>query len=200
MKRTWRPACGVRRLVELLVALVVVMLATFAAAVVSPGGQPSSEATSTYDLASSIYDVSQRFSSATVDGTGMRRGSSSRPNPVAREGSEVVPRFVLAAKGADEGISGGRYLFNNWHKSTFPNRTQSVNYHAAQHGNGRSAVKYTQDAMDFFAQNRSMGVPVTLRDGTAGIKIATKQPLPGGGVQKVGGYWTSDGRLVTYWD
>lgn len=100
MKRTWRPACGVRRLVQLLVALVVVMLATFAAAVVPPGGQPSSEATSTYDLASSIYDVSQRFSSATVDGTGMRRGSSSRPSPVAREGSEVVPRFVLAAKSA----------------------------------------------------------------------------------------------------
>lgn len=24
--------------------------------------------------------------------------------------------------------------------------------------------------------------------------------VPGGGFQKVGGYWTSDGRLVTYWD
>lgn len=54
--------------------------------------------------------------------------------------------------------------------------------------------------MDFFAQNRSLGQSMILRDGTVGIKTSTKQPLPGGGFQKVGGYWTSDGRLVTYWD
>lgn len=105
-----------------------------------------------------------------------------------------------AAEAGGGGVSGGQYLFNTWHKSTSPNRTQSVNYHLGQHGKGRSAVQYTEDAMDFFGQNRSLGVPVTLRDGTAGIKIATKQQLPGGGVHKVGGYWTSDGRLVTFWD
>ena len=106
----------------------------------------------------------------------------------------------VAANGADEAFSAGRYLKDTWYKSTFPNRTQSVQYHLAKHGKGRTAVQYTQDAMDFFAQNRSLGQSVILRDGTAGIKIATKQPRPGGGVQRVGGYWTSDGRLVTYWD
>jgi RHS repeat-associated protein len=105
-----------------------------------------------------------------------------------------------AANGADEAFSAGKYLNDSWYKSTFPNRTQSVQYHLAKHGNGRTAVEYTRDAMDFFAQNQSLGKAVILRDGTAGIKIATKQPLPGGGVQKIGGYWTSDGRLVTYWD
>lgn len=106
----------------------------------------------------------------------------------------------VAAKGADEAFSAGKYLNDTWYKSTFPNRTQSVQYHLAKHGKGRTAVEYTQDAMDFFAQNRSLGQSVILRDGTAGIKISTKQPLPGGGTQRVGGYWTNDGRLVTYWD
>lgn len=109
-------------------------------------------------------------------------------------------RIGDAAKGADEALSAGKYLNDSWYKSTFPNRTQSVQYHLAKHGNGRTAVEYTRDAMDFFAQNQSLGKAVILRDGTAGIKIASKQPLPGGGVQKVGGYWTSEGRLVTYWD
>ena len=109
-------------------------------------------------------------------------------------------RGSVAANVADEALSGGRYLFNNWHKGTFPNRTQSVNYHLAKHGKGRTAGEYTRDAMDFYDANRSLGTPVILRDGTAGLRIQTKQPLPGGGTQKVGGFWTSDGRLVTYWD
>jgi hypothetical protein len=41
---------------------------------------------------------------------------------------------------------------------------------------------------------------VVLRDRTAGIEISTKQPVPGGGFQKIGGYWTSDGRLVMVWN
>lgn len=112
--------------------------------------------------------------------------------------SAVTREFRVAAKAGDETVSGGQYLFNTWHKGTFENRTRSVNYHLARHGKGRSAVEYTRDAMDFFAANRSLRVPVILKDGSAGIKIATKQP--GGGVQKVAGYWTSDGRLVTFWD
>ena len=88
--------------------------------------------------------------------------------------------LTSAASAGDEVISGGRYLFNTWHRGTFPHRTQSVNYHLAKPGNGRSATRYTRDAMDFFAQNRSLGQSVMLRDGTAGIKISTKQQLPGG--------------------
>lgn len=128
------------------------------------------------------------------------------PGKLAVRSLDDVPASAVddmvegAAKGADEAFSAGKYLNDTWYKSTFPNRTQSVQYHLAKHGKGRTAVEYTQDAMGFFAQNRSLGQSVILRDGTAGIKISTKQPLPGGGTQKVGGYWTNDGRLVTYWD
>ena len=49
--------------------------------------------------------------------------------------------------------------------------------------------------MDFFYKNKNFGKEVTLKDGTKGIKIQT-----GTGKNKVGGYWTHDGKLVTFWD
>ena len=98
------------------------------------------------------------------------------------------------------GSANGRYLADNWHQGTFPNRTQTVSYHLAKHGKGRSATEYTRDAMDFFQKNRHLGQDVILRDGSAGIKIQTKVSMPGQKTQKIGGYWTSDGRLVTFWD
>ncbi|MBX3435034.1 MAG: hypothetical protein KF847_17085 [Pirellulales bacterium] len=98
------------------------------------------------------------------------------------------------------GSANARYLADNWHQGTFPNRTQSVSYHLAKHGKGRSATEYTRDAMDFFQKNRHLGQEVILKDGTAGIKIQTKISMPGQKTQKIGGYWTSDGRLVTFWD
>ena len=55
--------------------------------------------------------------------------------------------------------------------------------------------KYTDDAMDFFYKNKNFGKEVTLKDGTKGIKIQT-----GTGKNRVGGYWTHDGKLVTFWD
>lgn len=93
-----------------------------------------------------------------------------------------LQRPVSGAKAGDNVFSAGKYLNDTWYRSTFPNRTQSVQYHLAKHGYGRTAVQYTQDAMDFFAQNRSLGQSVILRDGTAGIKTSTKQPLGCGGV------------------
>jgi hypothetical protein len=53
--------------------------------------------------------------------------------------------------------------------------------------------------MDFFKQNKNLGQSVVLKDGTAGIKIQVKTRV-GGKTQKIGGYWTKDGRLVTFWD
>lgn len=94
----------------------------------------------------------------------------------------------------------GKYLADNWHQGTFPNRMQSVRYHLAKHGKGRTAQQYTQDAMDFFQKNKHLGQKVTLKDGTPGIKIQTKIKIPGQKTQRIGGYWTQDGKLVTFWD
>jgi len=77
---------------------------------------------------------------------------------------------------------------------------QSVRYHLAKHGKGRTAQQYTQDAMEFFQKNKHLGQKVTLKDGTAGIKIQTKIKIPGQKTQRIGGYWTQDGKLVTFWD
>ncbi|MEM7365831.1 MAG: polymorphic toxin-type HINT domain-containing protein, partial [Pseudomonadota bacterium] len=93
-----------------------------------------------------------------------------------------------------------RYLNQTWHKGTFPNKTQSVRYHLDKHGKGRTAGEYTRDAMDFFERNKHLAKNVTLKDGTPGIKIQTKVKVAGQKTQRVGGYWTQDGKLVTFWD
>ncbi|MBN1520586.1 MAG: hypothetical protein JW923_10920 [Spirochaetales bacterium] len=81
---------------------------------------------------------------------------------------------------------------SKWHKATFDTVDDSIAYHLKTHGKGRTFKQYTDDAMSFFAKNKDQGVRATLRDGTEGIKIQT-----GTGKNKVGGWWTSDGKLVT---
>ena len=44
-------------------------------------------------------------------------------------------------------------------------------------------------------KNIELGQEVVLKDGTKAIKIQT-----GTGKNKVGGYWTKDGKIVTFWD
>jgi hypothetical protein len=112
-------------------------------------------------------------------------------------GTPPIPAF--GALKAARGSGAGKYLLQNWHKGTFPNRTQSVSYHLAKHGKGRTATQYTQDAMNFFNKNKGLGQNVILKDGTQGIIIQTKQII-NGKTRRVGGYWTRDGRLVTFWD
>lgn len=70
-----------------------------------------------------------------------------------------------------------------------------MEYHLKTHGKGRTIEQYTDDAIDFYNKNKNIGVEVTLKDGSKGIKIQT-----GTGKNKVGGYWTKDGKLVTFWD
>jgi len=94
---------------------------------------------------------------------------------------------------------GGKYLFKNWYKGTFYNRIQSIRYHLTKHGKGRSALEYTKDAMNFFKKNKNMGRNVILKDGIPGIKIQIKS-IVNGKTKRTGGYWTKDGKLVTFWD
>ena len=72
--------------------------------------------------------------------------------------------------------------------------------HHDQARNGRTAFEHTRDAQQFFSRNRNLAAPVTLLDGTPGLRIQTRLPQPGGGSTKVGGFWTTDGKLVTFWD
>ncbi len=90
-------------------------------------------------------------------------------------------------------------LFNTWHKGTFPSITKSINYHLAKHGKGRTASQYTRDAMNFYRQNKHLGNNLMLKDGTQGLRIQTKQII-NGKTNRIGGFWTKSGRLVTFWD
>jgi hypothetical protein len=53
--------------------------------------------------------------------------------------------------------------------------------------------------MNFFNKNKAFGQNMILKDGTQGIKIQTKQII-NGKTRRVGGYWTRDGRMITFWD
>jgi hypothetical protein len=66
-----------------------------------------------------------------------------------------------------------------------------MEYHLNKHGKGRTIEQYTEDAMTFYNKNKSSGSVVTLKDGTQGIKL---------GNSDIGGYWTIDGKLVSFWD
>lgn len=85
--------------------------------------------------------------------------------------------------------------YNQWYQGTFKNKTESIDYHLRKHGKGRTPEQYTQAAMSFFSKNKHLAQEVTLSTGKKGYKIQT-----GTGRNKVGGYWTKDGKLVTFWD
>ena len=94
----------------------------------------------------------------------------------------------------------GKYLFKSWHKGTFPNKIQAIKYHVAKHGKGRTATQYTKDAMNFFQRNKHLGQNIILKDSTSGTKIQTKIKTSGQRTRRIGGYWTDDEKLVTFWD
>jgi RHS repeat-associated protein len=85
--------------------------------------------------------------------------------------------------------------YNQWYQGTFKNKTESIDYHIRMHGNGRTPEQYTQAAMSFFSKNKHLAQEITLSTGKKGYKIQT-----GTGKNKVGGFWTKDGKIVTFWD
>ena len=92
------------------------------------------------------------------------------------------------------------YLKENWYQSTFGDLESTVKYHTIKHGKGRSPEEYTRSAAKFFSENSSQAVEVVLRDGTTGLKIKIKQRDLNGKVKYVGGYFTKDGKIVTFFD
>jgi hypothetical protein len=112
-------------------------------------------------------------------------------------GAEALMGVAPAAQGAvlfSQGGPGG-----GWHKGTFGSVSDSIKYHLKKHGKDRTLEQYTEAAKKFFNENKHLGEKVELKDGTMGIKIKTKKIIDGK-VVRIGGYWTSDGKMVTFWD
>ena len=119
-----------------------------------------------------------------------------------KEGGTAPFIFIgggVTSQGGKQFISRGSFLYSNWYKSTFSNITQSVRYHLSKHGNGRTAAKYTEDAIEFFNKYKHRAEEVILRDGTEGLKIIINKTV-NGARKRIGGYFKKDGRIVTFWD
>lgn len=68
----------------------------------------------------------------------------------------------------------------------------SIGYHFAKHGKGRSVEQYTGDATKFFTQNKAQaqwGQWNPNWEASYRLKIGDQ-----------GGYFTSEGKVLTYWD
>lgn len=77
-----------------------------------------------------------------------------------------------------------------WYKSTFPTNQASIDYHTKKHGNGRTSLQYTREAVNFYKKNKQLRQPFTLKDGSQGYKIKKGNE---------GGTWTKNGKIVTFW-
>lgn len=131
-------------------------------------------------------------------------------NDINREYTEVLTEYTVNGSKTDNifsSITGTEeiqvltdYVYGNQRiygtgETTADTVEDSMAYHLNKHGNGRTIEQYTDDAMTFYEENKHLGVEVILKDGTEAIRIQT-----GTGKNKVGGYWTIDGKLVTFWD
>jgi hypothetical protein len=126
-----------------------------------------------------------------ISGTG--KGPKPRkckvPPPVkAAKGVGDAARFIVSAKGtAVEGA-----IADRWAKGTFGNVVDSMEYHFAKHGGGRTLQQYTDDAVRFFQQNKGQA--------QWGKWNPNWEPAYRLKVGNQGGYFTSEGRVLTYWD
>jgi hypothetical protein len=96
--------------------------------------------------------------------------------------------FIVSSRGiAVEASIAGR-----WAQGTFGDAVSSIEYHYAKHGGGRTLAQYTDDAASFFEKNRGQaqwGKWNPNWEESFRLKIGGK-----------GGYYTKDGKILTYWD
>ena len=126
---------------------------------------------------------------ATTEGAAGEAAAEQSPHaPVTAEqwAEDYATRY-----GATERVPQKGPVEAEWYRSTFNSVADSMDYHMAEHGNGRTVMEYTSDAMEFFQLYKNEAKPCILNDGSPGLRIK---------VGKSGGYWTKDGRLVTFWD
>ncbi len=93
------------------------------------------------------------------------------------------------------GFSASARALSSWHRATFATEAESAAYHYGRHvlrpGLTHTFPQYTRDALTTFEQFGGLAKPVTLRDGSPGLLFRN----PG----NPGGYFTPDGRIVTFW-
>jgi hypothetical protein len=81
-------------------------------------------------------------------------------------------------------------ITRHWAQGTFGNVTSSIEYHYAKHGAGRTVAKYTDDAVEFFQKHKGQA-----QWGTWNPNWPPSYRLK---IGPQGGYFTADGRILTY--
>lgn len=105
-----------------------------------------------------------------------------------RRGADDAAGFLVSPRGTVV----ERAIVDRWAKGTFGNVVDSIEYHFSKHGGGRSLQEYTDDAVRFFEQNKGQaqwGRWNPNWEPSFRLKIGDR-----------GGYFTGDGRVLTYWD
>src|SRR5947209_19113566 len=100
--------------------------------------------------------------------------------------------FQKATKGQFISRQEAAAVWNAWDQGTFPTKIDSLLYHLDKHGKGRTLSQYTAAAGAFWSRNRSAAVW-----GTWNAAWARSFRLK---VPPRGGYFTSTGGILTFWD
>jgi RHS repeat-associated protein len=96
--------------------------------------------------------------------------------------------FVVSPRG--EAVPG--WVADMWDQGNSEDPIKSIAYHYNKHGNGRSLEEYTLDALNFYQANKSQALWGQWKSHwQPSYKLAT-------GNQH--GYYSSDGKILTYWD
>jgi len=124
---------------------------------------------------------------ATAGAGGVLLGAT-RGATVAARGAAAGGRFIVSSSGVavDAAIAG------RWAQGTFGNVVGLIEYHFAKHGAGRTIQQYTDDAARFFERYRDQA-----QWGKWNPNWQESFRLR---VGNQGGYYTADGKILTYWD
>jgi hypothetical protein len=82
-------------------------------------------------------------------------------------------------------------VWNAWDKGTFPAKLDTILYHFAKHGSGKTLAQYTADALEFWSGNKASAKWGKWNPGWAPsyrLKVPPK-----------GGYFTKTGKILTFW-
>lgn len=152
-----------------------------------------------FEEVEAVADTAQRIGVSTKEGIKefadfTKRTFGNEVGAVGKDIGQLVDASLNAAKQATP------VTLNKVYQGTFETSEKALAYHLMKHGKGRTAKQYIDDATSFFTKNRHLAESTTLQSGTKGLSIKTKFKDPNGGIKRMGGFFTEDGKVVTFWD
>lgn len=111
-----------------------------------------------------------------------------REAEVAANAAQASHELIVSSRGT----AIEKAVIDRWAKGTFESVADSIEYHFTKHGSGRTLQKYTEDAVQFFQKNKGQA--------QWGKWNPSWEPSYRLKIGNQGGYYTTDGRVLSYWD